>query len=80
MSIVNIKQFRINQSGLGKVGHTNPIIYSISQHAMETQMAHEMPEVDVFEVELVKDNSGLGITIAGYVGDSNRQEGESHSQ
>ena len=27
------------------------------------------PEVEVFEVELVKDNVGLGITIAGYISD-----------
>jgi hypothetical protein len=26
-------------------------------------------EVEVFDVELVKDNLGLGITIAGYVSD-----------
>lgn len=26
---------------------------------------------DVFEVELCKDNKGLGITIAGYVGEEN---------
>ena len=29
----------------------------------------EENEVDVFEVELLKDTQGLGITIAGYVGD-----------
>jgi len=27
------------------------------------------PEVEVFDVELVKDNVGLGITIAGYISD-----------
>jgi len=28
-----------------------------------------LPEVEFFEVELVKDTQGLGITIAGYVGE-----------
>ena len=29
---------------------------------------NEVPEVEMFEVELQKDSQGLGITIAGYVG------------
>ena len=31
----------------------------------------EVPEVEVFEVDLRKDTHGLGITIAGYVGGDN---------
>ena len=34
-------------------------------------MPGEVPEVEVFEVDLVKDLHGLGITIAGYVGGDN---------
>ena len=46
------------------------------QHALNTALAgQDIPEVDVFEVELVKDASGLGITIAGYVG-GEKGEGE----
>ena len=30
-------------------------------------LADDQPEMDTFEVELVKDQQGLGITIAGYV-------------
>ncbi|XP_025111382.1 patj homolog isoform X6 [Pomacea canaliculata] len=31
----------------------------------------DMPEMEVFEVDLIKDTRGLGITIAGYVGGDN---------
>ena len=34
-------------------------------------MPGEVPEVEVFEVNLIKDTHGLGITIAGYVGGDN---------
>lgn len=34
-------------------------------------MAPEYPEVQYFDVDLTKDNQGLGITIAGYVGRDN---------
>lgn len=34
-------------------------------------MMQEVPDVDVFEVDLMKDSHGLGITIAGYVGGDN---------
>ncbi|XP_046567943.1 multiple PDZ domain protein-like isoform X6 [Haliotis rubra] len=32
---------------------------------------NEVPEVEIFDVDLTKDNHGLGITIAGYVGGDN---------
>jgi hypothetical protein len=35
------------------------------------EVSQEMASVDVFEVDLVKDSKGLGITIAGYVGGDN---------
>ena len=34
----------------------------------------ELPEVEHFSTELVKDSQGLGITIAGYVGESPQDE------
>jgi len=34
--------------------------------SLPTPAAHEMPEMVVLSVELVKDSQGLGITIAGY--------------
>lgn len=34
--------------------------------------AEELPEMETFEVELVKDQQGLGITIAGYVCEKGR--------
>ncbi|GBM84813.1 hypothetical protein AVEN_47758-1 [Araneus ventricosus] len=33
----------------------------------EKDLAEDQPEMETFEVELVKDQQGLGITIAGYV-------------
>lgn len=34
-----------------------------------------LPEMETFEVELVKDQQGLGITIAGYVCEKGKKEG-----
>ena len=46
-------------------------------------MASEVPEVEMFEVDLMKDTHGLGITIAGYVGGDNtpgnQSEGFKHT-
>lgn len=39
----------------------------------------QLPEVEEFDVELVKDNLGLGVTIAGYVS-AKSDIGESHWQ
>lgn len=34
-------------------------------------MQGDIPETEVFVVNLIKDSNGLGITIAGYVGGDN---------
>lgn len=34
----------------------------------------DLPEVEYFTTELIKDSQGLGITIAGYVGESPQDE------
>ncbi|GFS21988.1 multiple PDZ domain protein [Elysia marginata] len=36
-----------------------------------TEVIQDLADVDVFEVDLLKDSNGLGITIAGYVGGDN---------
>ena len=36
-----------------------------------TELIQDLSDVDVFEVDLLKDSNGLGITIAGYVGGDN---------
>lgn len=39
----------------------------ISSNIIAPNTVVELPEMETFEVELVKDQQGLGITIAGYV-------------
>ncbi|KAI8773964.1 multiple PDZ domain protein isoform X1, partial [Biomphalaria glabrata] len=53
--------------------HLNQHLGSVQVHAqpLENIDLHDLEDVDVFEVDLVKDNNGLGITIAGYVGGDN---------
>lgn len=38
----------------------------------DPDLASDLPEMETFEVELVKDQQGLGITIAGYVCEKGR--------
>ncbi|XP_055886794.1 multiple PDZ domain protein-like isoform X5 [Biomphalaria glabrata] len=53
--------------------HLNQHLGSVQVHAqpLENIDLHDLEDVDVFEVDLVKDSNGLGITIAGYVGGDN---------
>ncbi|KAK3767827.1 hypothetical protein RRG08_053970 [Elysia crispata] len=44
---------------------------SVQVHPQPTELIQDLSDVDVFEVDLLKDSNGLGITIAGYVGGDN---------
>ncbi|GFO19016.1 multiple pdz domain protein, partial [Plakobranchus ocellatus] len=44
------------------------LLGSVQVHPQPTEVIQDLSDVDVFEVDLMKDSNGLGITIAGYVG------------
>ena len=47
---------------------TNELINPLTSELLEKEStSSETSEMETFEVELVKDKQGLGITIAGYV-------------
>ena len=40
---------------------------NISNNSLTSDSPNELPEKEEYQIELRKDNNGLGITIAGYV-------------
>ena len=53
-------KYRVTSGGSGSGGTTAPL------PTPAVTGARELPEIETMDVELVKDNQGLGITIAGY--------------
>ncbi|KAK7101023.1 multiple PDZ domain protein-like isoform X2 [Littorina saxatilis] len=51
--------------------HLSSVMGQVQVHPQPYEVASEVPEVEVFMVDLMKDTHGLGITIAGYVGGDN---------
>ncbi|XP_076440217.1 multiple PDZ domain protein-like isoform X4 [Babylonia areolata] len=51
--------------------HHSSVMEQVQVHPQPYELAGEVPEVEMFEVDLMKDTHGLGITIAGYVGGDN---------
>ncbi|KAL8570734.1 hypothetical protein ACOMHN_039168 [Nucella lapillus] len=51
--------------------HHSSVMEQVQVHPQPYELVGEMPEVEMFEVDLMKDTHGLGITIAGYVGGDN---------
>lgn len=48
--------------------NSEPFIQSQTHlSSLDSKLNLDLPEMETFEVELVKDQQGLGITIAGYV-------------
>ncbi|BFY99407.1 hypothetical protein BsWGS_02447 [Bradybaena similaris] len=58
-----LQQYQLHQQQL--------LLGSVQVHPQPLEVMQEVPDVDVFEVDLMKDSHGLGITIAGYVGGDN---------
>ncbi|CAG5133719.1 unnamed protein product, partial [Candidula unifasciata] len=58
-----LQQYQLHQQQL--------LLGSVQVHPQPVEVMQEVPDVDVFEVDLMKDSHGLGITIAGYVGGDN---------
>ena len=46
---------------------------NISNNSVTSDSPNELPEKEEYQIELRKDNNGLGITIAGYVCEKGKQ-------
>ncbi|XP_064477529.1 multiple PDZ domain protein-like isoform X2 [Ornithodoros turicata] len=61
------RQMALHEASGSVVGAPASPLLSDALSPLETCVLEELPETETFEVELVKDQQGLGITIAGYV-------------
>ena len=57
----------INSTALNQIVQLEINCHTIASNSTNYNITEQLPEMETFEVELIKDQQGLGITIAGYV-------------